>query len=131
MFDIGFSEILVIFILALIVLGPERLPRVVREVGRWVGRARAMARQFQDQLEEEVDVNRSRSTWRGTPPTPPEETASAAEAPRAALTQPAPAAASAHEPPAAEDEPEADLEKTAEIDGPIDRPGPRHHEPGI
>jgi sec-independent protein translocase protein TatB len=61
MFDIGFSEILVIFILALIVLGPEKLPRVVREVGRWVGRARAMARQFQEQLEDEVDVERPRT----------------------------------------------------------------------
>lgn len=61
MFDIGFSEILVIFILALVVLGPEKLPRVVREVGRWVGRARAMARQFQEQLEEEVDVDRNRT----------------------------------------------------------------------
>jgi sec-independent protein translocase protein TatB len=61
MFDIGFSEILVIFVLALIVLGPEKLPRVVREVGRWVGRARAMARQFQEQLEEEVDVDRNRT----------------------------------------------------------------------
>lgn len=61
MFDIGFSEILVIFVLALIVLGPEKLPRVVREVGRWVGRARAMARQFQEQLEEEVDVERPRN----------------------------------------------------------------------
>jgi sec-independent protein translocase protein TatB len=61
MFDIGFSEILVIFILALIVLGPEKLPRVVREVGRWVGRARAMARQFQEQLEDEVDVDRNRT----------------------------------------------------------------------
>jgi len=61
MFDIGFSEILVIFILALIVLGPEKLPRVVREVGRWVGRARAMARQFQEQLEDEVDVDRTRT----------------------------------------------------------------------
>ncbi|MGH8289263.1 MAG: Sec-independent protein translocase protein TatB [Steroidobacteraceae bacterium] len=61
MFDIGFSEILVIFVLALIVLGPEKLPRVVREVGRWVGRARTMARQFQEQLEEEVDVDRTRT----------------------------------------------------------------------
>jgi sec-independent protein translocase protein TatB len=61
MFDIGFSEILVIFVLALIVLGPEKLPRVVREVGRWVGRARAMARQFQEQLEEEVDTDRGRT----------------------------------------------------------------------
>jgi len=61
MFDIGFSEILVIFVLALIVVGPEKLPRVVREVGRWVGRARAMARQFQEQLEDEVDTDRSRT----------------------------------------------------------------------
>ena len=61
MFDIGFSEILVIFVLALIVLGPEKLPRVVREVGRWVGRARAMARQFQEQLEDEVDSDRNRT----------------------------------------------------------------------
>ncbi|MGH8300868.1 MAG: Sec-independent protein translocase protein TatB [Steroidobacteraceae bacterium] len=61
MFDIGFSEIVVIFVLALIVLGPEKLPKVVREVGRWVGRARAMARQFQEQLEEEVDLERPRT----------------------------------------------------------------------
>ena len=70
MFDIGFSEILVIFILALIVLGPEKLPRVVREVGRWVGRARAMARQFQEQLEDEVDVDRNRTSRRSEPMRP-------------------------------------------------------------
>jgi sec-independent protein translocase protein TatB len=62
MFDFGFSEILVILVLALIVLGPERLPGVVRRVGRWVGRARAMARQFQDQLEEELDLDERRRT---------------------------------------------------------------------
>ena len=54
MFEGRFSEILIILVLALIVLGPERLPRVVSEAGRWVGRARAMARQFREQLEEEV-----------------------------------------------------------------------------
>jgi sec-independent protein translocase protein TatB len=70
MFDIGFSEILVIFILALIVLGPEKLPRVVREVGRWVGRARAMARQFQEQLEDEVDSDRNRTGRRPEPVRP-------------------------------------------------------------
>ena len=70
MFDIGFSEILVIFILALIVLGPEKLPRVVREVGRWVGRARAMARQFQEQLEEEVDSSDRNRTIRPEPVRP-------------------------------------------------------------
>jgi Tat protein translocase TatB subunit len=70
MFDIGFSEILLIFIVALVVLGPEKLPRVVREVGRWVGRARAMARQFQEQLEEEVDTDRNRPTRRAEPMRP-------------------------------------------------------------
>jgi sec-independent protein translocase protein TatB len=51
MFGIDFSEILVIFAIALVVLGPEKLPRVAATVGRWLGRARAMARQFRDQLE--------------------------------------------------------------------------------
>src|SRR5277367_3602889 len=55
MFDIGFSKIVLIFGLALVVLGPERLPRVAAAVGRWVGRARVMARQFRDQLELESE----------------------------------------------------------------------------
>lgn len=60
MLDIGFSEILLIFVLGLIVLGPEKLPRVAAQVGRWIGRARAMARQFREQLEEEVTVEETR-----------------------------------------------------------------------
>ena len=59
-----FSEILIIFVLALIVLGPEKLPRVVSEVGRWVGRARGMARQFREQLEEEVQLEQARKAQR-------------------------------------------------------------------
>src|ERR1700680_3140096 len=60
LFEGRFSEILIIFVLALIVLGPEKLPRVVSELGRWVGRARAMARQFREQLEEEVQLEQAR-----------------------------------------------------------------------
>src|ERR1700761_2363337 len=60
MFDIGFSEVLLIFVIALVVLGPEKLPRAASQVGRWVGRARAMARQFKDQLEEEVNLENVR-----------------------------------------------------------------------
>ena len=60
MFEGRFSEILIIFVLALTVLGPEKLPRVVSEAGRWVGRARAMARQFREQLEEEVQGEEAR-----------------------------------------------------------------------
>jgi sec-independent protein translocase protein TatB len=51
----GFSEIVVIFILGLVVLGPKKLPGVAIQVGRWLGRARAMARQFREQLEQEVN----------------------------------------------------------------------------
>ena len=54
MFDVGFSELLLIMVLALLVLGPQKLPKVVAEVGRWMGRARAMARQFREQLEVEA-----------------------------------------------------------------------------
>ena len=46
MFEVGFSELLLIMGLALLVLGPEKLPKVVSEIGRWMGRARAMARQI-------------------------------------------------------------------------------------
>jgi sec-independent protein translocase protein TatB len=54
MFEVGFTELLLIFAIALIVLGPQKLPKLAQQVGRWVGRARAMARQFKDQLEEEA-----------------------------------------------------------------------------
>ena len=49
MLDFGFSEILLTSAIALIVLGPERLPKVARQVGNWMGRARAMARQLSEQ----------------------------------------------------------------------------------
>jgi sec-independent protein translocase protein TatB len=57
MFEVGFVEIIMISALALIVLGPEKLPYVARQLGRWVGRARAMARQFRDQLEQETTLD--------------------------------------------------------------------------
>jgi len=52
MFDIGWSEMLVILVVALIVIGPKDLPRVARSVGRWVAKGRAMAREFQDAIED-------------------------------------------------------------------------------
>ena len=54
MFDVGFWELLVLFVIGLLVLGPERLPRVARTVGGWVGRARAYARHMSLELEREV-----------------------------------------------------------------------------
>ena len=70
-------------VLALIVLGPEKLPRVVSEIGRWVGRARAMARQFREQLEEEVQLEQARKAQAANTPAPPPLSAAATEAPSA------------------------------------------------
>lgn len=46
MFDLGWSEILVIVVVAVVVVGPKDLPKMMRTVGQWAGRARAMADQF-------------------------------------------------------------------------------------
>lgn len=54
MFDIGFFELLIIFVIGLLVLGPERLPRVAAKVGNWVGQARRMTRNLKYQLEDEL-----------------------------------------------------------------------------
>lgn len=54
MLDFGFSEVLLTSVIALVVLGPERLPKVARQVGNWMGRARVMARQLSEQLDREV-----------------------------------------------------------------------------
>ena len=56
MFEVGFTEIILILGIALLVLGPEKLPKLANQIGRWAGRARAMARQLRQQLDEEVTV---------------------------------------------------------------------------
>jgi sec-independent protein translocase protein TatB len=75
MFEVGFSEMVLIALVALLVLGPNKLPKLARDVGRWVGRARQMVRQMQDQLDHEArvtewamdDAERAR-TMRNPPP---------------------------------------------------------------
>jgi sec-independent protein translocase protein TatB len=57
MFEVGFTEIILIFGLALLVLGPARLPKLAADLGRWAGRARAMARQLRTQLEQETNFD--------------------------------------------------------------------------
>lgn len=52
MFDIGWSELLVIGALALIVVGPKDLPGMLRNLGRYMGKARSMAREFQRSMED-------------------------------------------------------------------------------
>ena len=52
MFDIGWSELVVIAVVALIAIGPKELPGVLRMVGQWMGKARRMASEFQGQFNE-------------------------------------------------------------------------------
>ncbi len=56
MFDVGFLELAVIMILALLVLGPERLPKVARSVGYWFGKARRYVEGMKEQVEAEFDT---------------------------------------------------------------------------
>ena len=60
MFDIGFQEMAVIGIIGLIVIGPERLPRVARNIGRWVGRVRRYVSQVRDDIEREIHADELR-----------------------------------------------------------------------
>jgi Tat protein translocase TatB subunit len=57
MFDVGFAELVLLFMLGLIVLGPEKLPRIAAQIGRWVGRARRTATQLRYQLEREINLD--------------------------------------------------------------------------
>jgi sec-independent protein translocase protein TatB len=52
MFDVGWSEMALVLLVALIVIGPKDLPRVARTMGQWAGKGRAMAREFQRALED-------------------------------------------------------------------------------
>lgn len=57
MFDVGFWEILLILVLALVVIGPERLPGAARQAGFFVGKARRYIEGVRSEVESELDVN--------------------------------------------------------------------------
>ena len=54
MFDIGWTEITVILVIAIIVIGPKDLPKVLRTVGEWVAKAKAMTRDFRGHVDEMI-----------------------------------------------------------------------------
>lgn len=54
MFDIGWSEMAIIMVAALIIIGPKDLPRVARTIGQWVRKGRMLAREFQNSLDDMV-----------------------------------------------------------------------------
>jgi len=60
MFDIGFWELFVIGIVALLVIGPERLPDVARKAGMWMGRARRLVQQVKDDIDRELAADELR-----------------------------------------------------------------------
>ena len=61
MFDIGFSELIVIALVALIVIGPERLPRVARTLGALLGRAQRYVNDVKADIQREVDLDELRN----------------------------------------------------------------------
>ncbi|MDJ0709440.1 MAG: Sec-independent protein translocase protein TatB [Woeseiaceae bacterium] len=59
MSGIGGTEFILLCLIGLMILGPERLPKVARKLGGWVGKARQMTRTLRRQLEEEVDAEKN------------------------------------------------------------------------
>ncbi len=57
MSGVGFFELVILFMIGLVVLGPKRLPKVANQLGTWVGQARRMTRVMKRQLEEELDLS--------------------------------------------------------------------------
>jgi sec-independent protein translocase protein TatB len=54
MFEIGWSELLLVAVVAIVVIGPKDLPRALRVLGQWTGRVKRMAREFQNQFNEAI-----------------------------------------------------------------------------
>jgi len=123
MFDIGFSELLIIAVVALLVLGPERLPRAARLAGMWVRKARAQWYSVQADLERELAQEEYQRTV-GKPLADLERTlAEEAQALRRELDAPgAPRAASAPLDDGAFPTP-------TPLDDPVDPPAPRDAPP--
>lgn len=57
MFDIGFSELIVCALVALVVIGPERMPEAVRTAGLWIGRLKRSLRETRAEIERQIGVD--------------------------------------------------------------------------
>jgi len=67
MFDVAPTELLLVIVVALVVIGPKDLPKAMRFVGKWVGKARAMARHFRsglDTMMREAELEELEKQWR-------------------------------------------------------------------
>jgi len=111
MSGVGFSELIILFLIGLIVLGPERLPKVANQMGTWLGQARRMTRVMKRQLEEELNLEGTaptaspypRSRAEQFPPKAPPATT--APPPEASTADPAPEMDDSYSPAHAADEP--------------------------
>lgn len=61
MFDIGFSEMVVLAVVALVVLGPERLPKVSRQVGQWMGKMRRYVDDVKSDINRQMELSELRN----------------------------------------------------------------------
>jgi sec-independent protein translocase protein TatB len=93
MFESSLPEFVLLFVIGLLVLGPQRLPKVAAEIGKWVGRARRTATQLRRQLEREIELAELQAN--NPPPTPPASTTEIAAPPAADGAAPSPPATSA------------------------------------
>ncbi len=67
MFDVAPTEFMLVALIALLVIGPKELPRLLRTVGQWVGKARGVARQFRsgfDDMVRETELADMEKKWR-------------------------------------------------------------------
>ena len=67
MFDVAPTELLLVLVVALVVIGPKDLPKAMRFVGKWVGKARGMARHFRaglDTMMREAELEELEKQWR-------------------------------------------------------------------
>jgi len=88
MFGIGGQELILLMLIGLIVLGPERLPRIANQMGNWLGQARRMTRVMKRQLEEELDFNQP-PTIKPTPASREPSTKAAASSQSTSADEPA------------------------------------------
>jgi sec-independent protein translocase protein TatB len=120
-FDVGFWELVLLFVLGLVVLGPEKLPRVANQLGRYAGQARRMASTLTSQIRTELEAEERRILAK--------ESRAAEPAPAPAWSRPGVdelrAAPPATEPPAAEP---ADTRSHADA-GADDPAPPFRHDP--
>ncbi|MEH3157584.1 MAG: Sec-independent protein translocase protein TatB [Sphingomonas taxi] len=128
MFDIAPSEFLLVAFVALVVIGPKDLPKAMRVVGYWVGKARGVARSFRqgfDNMVREAELEEMEKRWAAENARIMAEHPATSEAESLAAAEPAPPAALEHEPHHAEADAPVMVEKPVVAPAPEHQPAPR------